>query len=193
MPCVNFHNYGFVHERIPNELKQKLLYEAENNNSEEFESGVSGENITKHKWLKHNIDPLKSYVLNVLNAYNIVYPRLNELNYHNGSLPLNFDTPWINYQKSGEYIPYHKHDGIYSYNIWLKIPTNCVFQFTYTNILGNIERHDINLHKEDEGSIIMFPAKLPHVVYPFKNCEDTRISIAGNISFQAPNGTSSNL
>ena len=43
MPCVNFHNYGFVHERIPNELKQKLLDEAENNNSEEFESGVEGE------------------------------------------------------------------------------------------------------------------------------------------------------
>ena len=36
---------------------------------------------------------------------------------------------------------------------------------------------------DDEGKIMFFPAKLPHIAYPFNDSDDVRISVSGNISF----------
>ena len=30
---------------------------------------------------------------------------------------------WVNYQKQGEFNPLHDHGGVYSFVIWMKIPT----------------------------------------------------------------------
>ena len=35
--------------------------------------------------------------------------------------------------------------------------------------------------EKDEGRIVLFPAQLQHVVYPFYNSNKIRMSIAGNI------------
>ena len=69
----------------------------------------------------------------------------------------------------------------YSYSMWIKIPSPCLFDFTYTNIIGDILTHSLNLTEEDEGKIVFFPSKLPHTVYPFNDSEKTRISISGNV------------
>ena len=63
---------------------------------------------------------------------------------------------WVNYQHEGDYNPLHDHGGIFSFVIWMKIPTdwrdqkklprsihstsNTVsnFQFVYTNQFGKI-------------------------------------------------------
>ena len=37
---------------------------------------------------------------------------------------------------------------------------------------------------EMEGTMIFFPAKLKHTVYPFYDCKEERISISGNISIK---------
>ena len=37
------------------------------------------------------------------------------------------------------------------------------------------------LGKEYEGTMLFFPSKLRHEVFPFYNCDEDRISISGNI------------
>ena len=32
-----------------------------------------------------------------------------------------------------------------------------------------------------EGTMLFFPSELKHCVYPFYNCEDDRVSVAGNV------------
>ena len=39
----------------------------------------------------------------------------------------------------------------------------------------------IALSPEDEGRMLFFPAWLRHMVYPFYECEEERITISGNI------------
>ena len=107
---------------------------------------------------------------------------------------------WVNYQKQGEFNPLHDHTGVYSFVVWMKIPTdwkeqnkipiasnsNCpkvsTFCFTYTDILGLVRSATFPLSTESEGTLVFFPASLSHQVYPFFNCDEDRISISGNIA-----------
>ena len=115
---------------------------------------------------------------------------------------LNLDGFWVNYQYENEFNPFHSHTGIYSFAIWLKIPTNwneqCklpflsgveekskkagCFEFQYTNTVGQIQAKTYRLDKSYENKIIFFPASLQHAVHPFYSCDEPRISVAGNIS-----------
>ena len=107
---------------------------------------------------------------------------------------------WVNYQKQNEFNPNHDHGGVYSFVIWMKIPTKhseqnnnpislkanghaiSAFEFQYLNILGQMCPYTYEMNPEMEGTILFFPAKLLHCVYPFYNCDEDRISISGNIS-----------
>ena len=113
---------------------------------------------------------------------------------------------WVNYQYQNEFNPIHAHSGIYSWVIWMKIPTEFEdqaklpiashsnakdkisnFNFTYTNTLGAVVDYKIEMNKAQEGTMCFFPARLKHSVYPFYNCDDARITVAGNISrFSSP-------
>ena len=55
------------------------------------------------------------------------------------------------------------------------------FQFTYSNILGNVVEFPIYMEPEMEGVMMLFPSNLHHQVYPFYNTEEPRISISGNL------------
>ena len=107
---------------------------------------------------------------------------------------------WVNYQKQGEFNPNHHHDGVYSFVIWMKIPTKhfeqninpisfksnshliSTFQFIHLDILGQMKSYTYELNPEREGTMLFFPAKLKHCVHPFYNCDKDRISISGNIA-----------
>ena len=108
---------------------------------------------------------------------------------------------WVNYSKQTEFNPIHSHGGALSFVIWMKIPTKSQeqhnlpisrntsspsssdFQFLYTDILGSIQGMTWTMDPEDAGTMVVFPAMLAHQVYPFFECDDTRISIAGNLYF----------
>tara|TARA_Y100000766_G_C18818368_1_gene561674 strand:- start:179 stop:823 length:645 start_codon:yes stop_codon:yes gene_type:complete len=120
---------------------------------------------------------------------------------HKSDGKLRLEKLWVNYQKQTEFNPIHFHTGVYSFVIWLKIPTRhedqkklpiasqsnsstiSNFQFTYTDILGKIRSYDYIMSPEAEGTMLLFPATLSHQVYPFYNCDDTRISVSGNVSY----------
>ena len=43
------------------------------------------------------------------------------------------------------------------------------------------------LDKESNGVMLFFPSALEHNVYPFYECDDVRVSISGNVKFDAAN------
>ena len=108
---------------------------------------------------------------------------------------------WVNYMKQTEFNPIHHHGGVYSFVIWMKVPYKWIdqnnnplakdsnntgregtFEFLYTDPLGKIANFSVNADSSYEGKMIFFPSSMMHVVYPFFNCDETRISISGNIS-----------
>jgi len=107
---------------------------------------------------------------------------------------------WINLQKKHEFNPLHNHTGILSFIIFLKVPYNLddemkVFpqascepmasklSFIVFDSLGEISELNVPVDKSFENRMIMFPAKLQHLVYPFYTSDDYRITCSGNISY----------
>jgi|SRR6056300_1105990 len=183
MKFINLSNFGFVEDRLPKSLYNILLKECKEGekNNPELITGLTDRDVAKHRHLIHNKEKLWKYIETLMFKYNDVYPGVQNVKVLTDNLPFQFGIPWINYQKKGEYVPNHTHDGIYSYSIWMKIPSPCLFEFTYTNIIGNIQTQKINLTKKDEGKIVFFPSKLPHIAYPFNDTDEIRMSISGNI------------
>lgn len=106
---------------------------------------------------------------------------------------------WINFQKKYEYNPQHTHKGLYSWTIWHTIPYDleiekqqspgreanfpnqvASFNFHFNTPLG-VNIHNIELSKEYEKCICIFPSTLAHSVHPFYTSDGVRISFSGNI------------
>ena len=122
----------------------------------------------------------------------------------NSEIELYIHDLWVNYQYKHEFNPYHFHGGMYSFVIWMKIPTDwreqnklsfldginddnkkvSNFEFEYLDMLCNVKHYGYRLDPSMEGRMIFFPARLQHTVYPFYNCDDARISIAGNLWYR---------
>ena len=105
---------------------------------------------------------------------------------------------WINYMKSGEWNPSHSHAGDISCVMYLKVPkeieqeNNTTEESSKSNTpsAGRIEfayGDDIGycvngaMYTPREKDMIIFPAKLNHMVYPFKSKKE-RISVSVNFS-----------
>lgn len=110
-----------------------------------------------------------------------------------------FNRFWTRITTSDQYQSLHDHQGVFSFNIWLQIPTDwreeqegdlgfahpdaSDFIFTYTDTLGTIRTNNYKLSKEIEGTMVLFPSDLNHAVYPsYTNPEGYRISVSGDIS-----------
>jgi len=113
----------------------------------------------------------------------------------------NLESLWVNFQKKHEFNPPHDHSGVFSFVIWMQIPTSyaeqrklpiCAesnadnhisnFAFSYTNTLGKVSTFAYNMEKEAEGYMVMFPSQMIHQVFPFYENDGERISISGNVN-----------
>ena len=109
------------------------------------------------------------------------------------------DAFWVNYQYKHEYNPMHRHDGMYSFVIWMDIPysfddekktsqakdsgsTASVGNFSFMHFDGNeIKEAIIEMRPDMNGKLVVFPSYLKHMVYPFYTSDKPRVSISGNI------------
>ena len=157
------------------------------NNSQEIED--------KDNWFFNNV------LVNCLDVYSKDFGNLGN------SIPTNLSHPyflnyfWVNYQRENEFNPLHKHsNAIYSFVIWMKIPTKYEeqkqlkiasgtktrtisnFAFNYLDILGGSNGFLYEMSPEVEGTMLFFPSQLQHQVYPFYDCKEERISLSGNIA-----------
>jgi len=160
-------------------------------------------NISKSLLIKDKDDWFFQTVLAPLMSKFIeCYPSYaKEMNILTEAAPCCLNTFWVNFQKENEFNPYHNHSGIWSFVVWVKIPTDwreqhalpisansnlphaSDFEFQYITMLGNTGYYPYHLDKTSEGGMLFFPAKLMHAVYPFYDCDKERISISGNIKF----------
>jgi len=110
---------------------------------------------------------------------------------------------WVNFQKKYEYNPPHKHSGVYSFVMWIKIPyniqdernaensinsfrnSNGIFYFQFIDSLGEINKFSFDADKSYEGKMLFFPAEMWHGVNPFFTSDNERISVSGNIFLKA--------
>ena len=104
--------------------------------------------------------------------------------------------------KQHEFNPLHTHIGLYSFVIFMKIPTHWKEQhalsFSANSVMplasdfvfiwsekgtDIISKQNFPLNPEDEGRMLFFPASLQHEVFPFYGTEEERVTISGNIRF----------
>ena len=194
-------NVGLTEGKIPAHIYQALNQEIvdihnDDSNTLKMNRTLAGQ-ITKEYQITKSLPLLNPYLEEMGRAYQ------KEWNYfpkENPNKDLKVESVWVNMQKKLEVNPLHNHDGTLSFVAWLYVPfkledernmENCknsrtvelasTFQFVYTTALGNISNCPMFVEKGWEGRIVMFPAKLLHIVYPFQTTDDYRISIAGNL------------
>jgi hypothetical protein len=189
------YNFGYIESKIPKELYINLLDECLNaeNKNQKIVTGLTSYGVVEHFYVKKNEIELTKFILNFRDEYEKNFPGLANTGVLSKNLNFVCSKHWINLQKKYDFLPNHTHDGIFSYTIWMKIPKKIKkskysgnFEFSYAEVSGKIFNKVINLTDKDEGKIIMFPSKLQHCVYPFRDTDETRISISGNILFYAP-------
>jgi hypothetical protein len=193
-----FANTGVVESKLSNEAMNKLksyIRNKKNKHNAKLAGNISESFYLEDKdnWFFNNVlTPLiKEYSEEDLKA--IVKSPLTE------NCAFVLSELWVNMQNKYEFNPLHHHAGVFSFVIWVKIPssykkekklkfiresntpTSNTFEFLYTNILGSIVAEKYYLEPEDEGTIILFPAHTPHQVYPFYLSNKKRISVSGNI------------
>jgi hypothetical protein len=204
----SFNNFGYLLYKFTEEQLhpiKKEISEIQNNfekhNGQAHNNNLAG-NIKKEFKLLKSIDQLELITKPLLSVYDEQYSYLIT----HGSLTKNtrikLVAPWVNFQQKHEFNPNHNHKGFMSFVIWIKIPytienekTNSPgnmsnsnfpghFEFSYTDILGQICNHQLPVDKEWEGICCMFPSKLVHCVYPFFTSDEYRITVSGNYYFE---------
>ena len=192
-------NTGIIKEKLNNKEINKLksyIKNKKNNISETLAGNINNSFSIEDKdnWFFNNV------LLNLIGKYStedlkVIVPSVLTKN-----CAYTLDSFWVNFQNKYEFNPTHSHTGVFSFVVWIEIPSSykkekelkfakesnspCpnTFEFIYTNILGIVASERIHLEPEDKGTILLFPAKLLHQVYPFYLSNKQRISISGNIA-----------
>tara|TARA_Y100001978_G_scaffold121151_1_gene108111 strand:- start:260 stop:886 length:627 start_codon:yes stop_codon:yes gene_type:complete len=200
MKAIEFPNVGIIESDLSEE-QIDYLNECIANKGEPFKNNLVGNIHNSFKLYDKNNWFFKNALIPSIMQYQDSFFNLGSLvpttSFHNYILY----SWWVNYQKKHDFNPIHDHNGIYSFVIWMKIPTDyreqqnigiakginsggsvaSDFQFQYNNILGQSWSYIYHMDKEVEGKMILFPSSLKHCVYPFFECDKTRVSISGNI------------
>jgi len=193
---------GWLETELPKSVMKRLqsYIETAKKNPTSMNSTLAG-NISKSLTLEDKDNWFFQNILSpFINTFIECYPAyVSGISIFTENAPFLLDRFWVNFQKEHEFNPPHHHGGVFSFVIWVKIPTNWKeqhalpisansntpkasdFEFQYTTMLGNFGKHSYFLDKEAEGQMLVFPASLNHAVYPFYNCDKERISISGNI------------
>lgn len=180
------------------DLKKEAKFILENSNQfKKYNKDLAG-NLEKEYSTHKSKEILKPYLISLANEFN--KKSMKEENCPKWS----FKNIWINFQKKYEYNPLHNHIGVLSFVVWVQIPynlkdelshpncinsnspSNSLFEFVYTDFMGRIVQTRLEVDKSWEGSIIMFPSSLHHMVSPFYTSDDYRISISGNLIIAPP-------
>lgn len=203
--------YGYLISRIDDGIKTELdnLIKRIVTDEKNF-SSANGHligNISQQYMITDELsNQFNEFVLQQVNEFNVHNKRkLIDIEYCilNRDSSFFVDDVWINFQSKNEFNPLHFHTGIYSFVIWHTIPYTIAeedsyqesrsiarfknhsgkFHFVY-NSISTVSIKEIPADKSWEGRIMIFPAKLQHMVYPFYSSNQHRISISGNVKIK---------
>ena len=195
---VNPPTLGWLEYKL-NTQEMDYVWRSIKNKKADLRSKLAG-HISQSQELMDRSDWFYLHVLKpLIGKYEKEWGNIGENLPTNTRHPYHMSRWWVNYQKQHEFNPLHNHSGVYSFVIWMKIPYTheeqnrnplakssngekiSAFQFLYSNILGENMNWDYKLSPPDEGTLIFFPSRLHHQVYPFYDCDEDRISVSGNI------------
>ena len=196
-PCIP-NNLGWL-EVILDDEEMDFLWKMVKNPKKSNRDKLAG-NISASYYIEDEDDWFSDNVLDKLcDVYAYKFKNLGARIPTSGVHSYQLRSLWVNYQKQTEFNPIHNHTGVYSFVVWMKIPTDYKeqsklsfadgtnseqisnFQIEYRNILGQPGGHVYEMSPEMEGRMLFFPSELQHHVFPFYNCKKDRISISGNI------------
>jgi hypothetical protein len=198
-----FENYGywlhkFSDQELEPVLREILDMQADFSKATPNRKGLAGNIHHEYYLSEESRQYLEKLVLPVCVDYDHAFNYLENINFLTESRPLYLNTPWVNFQRKHEFNPPHKHSGIFSWVIWLKIPyliedeiaaspgkdANSPvaghFEFNYINSLGQISPHKLPVDTTWENCMALFPASMIHTVHPFYSSDEFRISVSGN-------------
>jgi len=193
---------GWLETELPKVVMARLqnYIESAKKNPVSHNCNLAG-NITKSLLMEDKDDWFfQTVLIPLINKFKECYPTyVSNISIFTEDAPFCLQKFWVNFQKETEFNPFHNHGGIFSFVIWVKIPTDwreqhalpisansntpkaSDFEFCYNTMMGDIGHYAYLLDKKSEGGMLFFPSKLMHTVYPFYNCNRERISISGNI------------
>ena len=191
-------NLGWLEKKLSDE-EMKRLWKYIDNRGESVKDTLAGHVHESNSLIDEDGWFFKNTLLQLIYMYAGEFDNVGDKLPTPNKHPYFLSRMWVNYQKQCEYNPLHDHTGVYSFVIWMKIPTkqeeqdkisfsseantkkNSKFQILYNNILGQPTTITYYMNPECEGTMFFFPSQLQHQVYPFYNCDEDRISISGNI------------
>ena len=190
-------NYGVISTKLGDEDMKYLWNAIEEGKKANINMDGNAGHISSSLAIKDKDNRILDYACTLIHEYEkelgIADKKPDSFNY-------SLDSFWVNFQKQTEFNSMHNHSGVYSFVIWMKIPTEWTeqkelpisknsttsdpisnFAFVYTDTLGAIQNFWIKMGKDKEGILLLFPSQMQHLVNPFFNCDEERISISGNI------------
>ena len=204
----NFPNVGVVEAQLPDDVVKNIwkVIKKARKKPEDMKGELAG-NISSSIKLDGDAPLLKEFVGELL-------PKFIDSHINSYGAPWratmkegegwNLESLWVNFQKKHEFNPPHDHSGVFSFVIWMQIPTSyaeqrklpiCAesnadnhisnFAFSYTNTMGRVSTFAYNMEKQAEGYMVMFPSQMLHQVFPFYENDGERISISGNVDIRA--------
>jgi len=204
----NFPNVGVVEAQLPDDVVKNIwkVIKKARKKPEDMKGELAG-NISSSIKLDGDSPLLKEFVgellLKFIDSHINSYGAPWRATMKEGE-GWNLESLWVNFQKKHEFNPPHDHSGVYSFVIWMQIPTSyaeqkklpiCAesnadnhisnFAFSYTNTMGRVSTFAYNMEKEAEGYMVMFPSQMLHQVFPFYENDGERISISGNVDIRA--------
>ena len=197
--CLQF--FDDVPEEIINFLKQADIKKDKN----EYNSHLAG-HIKQEFEYKNWPDILEKYIVHKIENNSVLKNHSSKVNILDKNLPYYLEKLWCNFQKKYEFNPFHFHSGIFSFIFFLKIPyeydtemnyfppcsssnrgeqnANSKLCFFGLDHYGKIKEYILSVDKSFENKLIIFPAELHHLVYPFYTSDDYRITVSGNIKLR---------
>lgn len=198
---INPYNIGWLESKL-NDQDINILWDYIDRSKKQ--NNICDNNIPSNILLSdENNYFFDNVIKNFLGEYSRVFENIGNscgiTHYHNYCL----SSMWVNFQKENDFNPLHNHNSLYSFVVFMKIPTEwqeqhnikktmatevgntpkCSdFEFIYNDILGRLKIHTYLMDSSMEGTMLFFPSKLGHMVYPFFNSSEYRISISGNVS-----------
>lgn len=200
-----FPNYGYILVKLLDEELKPIIDEVKEI-QKDFNKGTKhNSELAGNLQYEFTLEKCKPHLLRLLKPMVDIYDQ--ETNYFNYDInfkylqhkELRLENLWVNFMKKYEFNPPHIHGGLFSFVLWLDMPYNIKdeleqassknsnyacpgsFLFQYTNCLGGINTLDLQIDKEWNGTLCLFPSKMVHSVTPFYTSDDYRISVSGNL------------